>query len=905
MAKRTSPRKSKVAKKSPPGKSAGKSAGGAGRPKTIPLERPAKQAVSPGKPDLFQLRSQYFTKPTRLEIYRKPKQVLNDLRHFFPVERRKFIEAKKNDPPPVFMDERVELAMADELRDIWKLAKVQGTKHPDIATLNLQKVSEDIIDSFDKIKNEKDISQRFTKAWTQMKEEPYFDAYAEFEEAFKELLELGCDESLLDYEGREINVEWIHLAEKVVIGLLASGVIPGKDKHIFLRIPKLEPISFDNIPGIDDQDVERLRLWFRNSPRFPSKEDYAWQIGNRRIEKNRVEIDMRLAKYEKIRRYIIDILHTVAITNLEVCLALDDLKKNSPKDLQITIDRLPIYELSIPQINDPADIDILVKTLREYMEVLTVMKKIDEKRRKYGPKYERYAEKLKQIRIVPLVEHPALMTDLSSFICEYYEQLLQLRAEDDIGTDFTVVDFGEHPHRLLRIWLARSDTALNYGNVAAEIARVFALSECERAKEKLAEKYKEDAPRILLLYGVGLPSFRGGLNPKDRIVWKHYPVAVTLQGVRFDSDEITVMEFAKNAKLFPYHPLLKPLLKKEVFGDDQNEPVRSLVDLLGGKHSTDAASNWTEYFEKKDEWYSHLRLNPADERALKSIMVESICIYWKNISRLGTLIRYMDEVTAKQRSRLKTSAYTRENPTINPDNFKGLLEAEVEKLQEASQKLNKEWPPDKEPLMLSRAIKLNYFLTNCGIPPTLLDAEVFPKLEIEDIDLLKKHVPGLARLVKNDYKLFVPDAAEILLNTEFLSEIKEFTEEALMVLGESPNSWTEAESNFKDVLLGDVISYNALLLVAIATYKDKEIPVGHFELTKSEDPFFIDMLSRENLDESYTELMVKHRLVSFADRYPENILEALEYLRRFQGDQRWLKVIYAGAKLALARGWVG
>ncbi len=923
--------------------------------------------------------SEYSNKPTRLEIYNTPDRALDNLKNWFLNERLRFIK-KKEQLPISAIEENI------KLYDIYKRAKVTGTKHPDIAILTLKKVSEDIIDSFDKIEK-MDIAKRFTDTWDKINNNYYFTPIREFEEVFMELLELNCDESLIDYEGREIDREWIDLPKKIAIGLLFCGVIPGSDKHILLRIPKLEPISLEGIIGVDEEIKERAKKFFKETNFFPKPKDYEHYINGLLTSKYKVKIDWskQYSKYKNNYNNIKKILRNVAETNLNLCLALeelnqeylfswDDIKGNANRglieflkkkfgidwvetakiekiddgmtirlsfkknllslklnddktkvslkidDVRIdefiaktengklniynqekkieSVERLPIYEISIPQINNKEDVDILIKTLREYIHIVNTIYEIELETYKKDQQYKKCFDKLSKVRIVPLIENPDLMLNLSDFIVEFFNRLEKLSKElqseysDKLWanniTNFTTVDFTES-HSLLRIWLARSDTALNCGVLAAEIARVFAISESAEAKDRLKKNKIANPPDIQLLYGVGLPPFRGGLNPIDRSIWRHYPMDITLQGMKYDMDGHTVSQFVKAAKMFS----LQPCFKEDLFKDD--------------------TSGEKNLFDVKDEadWDSELILEKVEKESLKRIMAESICSYWSNMSKMGTLIRYMDFASPQLRSRLKTSSFSRENPNIKSELFEnvelydGIMANK--KIEDSMKKLDNEWPPNIEPLKLSRAIKLNYFLTNCGIPPTLLDLNIIGKIKDNDLRILNKHIPGLISLIRNDYKLFIPDAAAILLDKEFVNTIEDNTKKAISILGIDqgiePDNWTEAELNFRDVLLGDVIEHNALLLIAISSFSDR-MPVRK----KDDDDttvFFVDKLSEREPEQTDRQLAIEHHLDNFKAQYPANITVALDNMDKFQGDHRWIKVIYAAAKMAVKRGWVG
>ena len=131
---------------------------------------------------------------------------------------------------------------------------------------------------------------------THLEWHPLVEAREEYQETIDDLLG-PCTEVLLDYEGRQISPDWLHLPEKVVLALLHRGIVAGEDRHLLFRVPN---------PWLE-QDEEKI-----------SK-----------------------------------ILASVARANLLHLLACEQ--------LEITPTQNAIHELTVPQVNSLADINAVVK----------------------------------------------------------------------------------------------------------------------------------------------------------------------------------------------------------------------------------------------------------------------------------------------------------------------------------------------------------------------------------------------------------------------------------------------------------------------------------------------------------------------------------------------------------------
>ncbi|MBX6422910.1 phosphoenolpyruvate carboxylase [Thermosulfurimonas sp. F29] len=103
-----------------------------------------------------------------------------------------------------------------------------------------------------------------------------------------------------------------------------------------------------------------------------------------------------------------------------------------------------------------------------------------------------------------------------------------------------------------RVFLARSDPALNYGSVSAVLANKIALKRLER----LASRLEIEIHPIL---GVGSPPFRGNLTPYTvELVLQEYPCVETFtvqSAFKYDNPIEDVIEAIKKIKNFIRYPL--------------------------------------------------------------------------------------------------------------------------------------------------------------------------------------------------------------------------------------------------------------------------------------------------------------------------------------------------------------
>jgi aspartate/methionine/tyrosine aminotransferase/phosphoenolpyruvate carboxylase len=171
-----------------------------------------------------------------------------------------------------------------------EMLRLTGTKHPDSTAHRAEQVERALHSA------PADAADRAHLALTHLEWNPLMEARREYEESIADLLG-PCSEVLLDLEGRQISPDWLDVPEKVVLGLLRHGVVPGEDRHVLFRVPN---------PFIE-QDEEK----------------------------------------------ICKILASVARTNVLFHLACERLGFEAKQNA--------IYEISVPQVNSTAEIGAVVK----------------------------------------------------------------------------------------------------------------------------------------------------------------------------------------------------------------------------------------------------------------------------------------------------------------------------------------------------------------------------------------------------------------------------------------------------------------------------------------------------------------------------------------------------------------
>ena len=108
--------------------------------------------------------------------------------------------------------------------------RLTGTKHPDSTAHRAEQVARALRAA------PAGAPDRAHIALTHLEWNPLMEARLEYEESIADLLG-PCSETLLDLEGRQISPDWLDVPEKVVLGLLRHGVVPGEDRHILFRVP--------------------------------------------------------------------------------------------------------------------------------------------------------------------------------------------------------------------------------------------------------------------------------------------------------------------------------------------------------------------------------------------------------------------------------------------------------------------------------------------------------------------------------------------------------------------------------------------------------------------------------------------------------------------------------------------
>ena len=180
-----------------------------------------------------------------------------------------------------------------------------------------------------------------------------------------------------------------------------------------------------------------------------------------------------------------------------------------------------------------------------------------------------------KIRVMPLFETKEAMLDADKITEEYINS--------------------QKPKEYQRVWLARSDPALNYGNLAATLLIKVALQRLHKLEQKLSL----DIP---VMIGVGSAPFRGNLNPTN--------VANILQ--EFPSIQTYTIQSA-----FKY--------------DYEENVVKRAIDYLNNSHRKEPTS--------------------VDEEALIKIIEKTSVQYQKEIKLMAPLINKMSLYIPKRRKR--------------------------------------------------------------------------------------------------------------------------------------------------------------------------------------------------------------------------------------------------------------
>jgi N-succinyldiaminopimelate aminotransferase len=361
-----------------------------------------------------------------------------------------------------------------------EILRLTGTKHPDSTAHRAEQLERALLAA------PADNPDRARLALTHLEWNPLMEARLEYEESIADLLG-PCSETLLDLEGRQISPDWLDVPEKVVLGLLRRGVIPGEDRHVLLRVPN---------PYVE-QDEEKI-----------SK-----------------------------------ILASTARANVLFHLAC--------AKLGITPRRNAIHEITVPQVNSAAEIGAIVKIGMLYQQALKDLlagpaERVDAFLGARVPECERQAliEKVAQVRLVPLCENVGALAHLPELLERFYRALERGIGASDLPTPATFRDGFEAKESIVRVFVAMSDTALQSGKIATDAACTLTIAgraEAERRLMALAVRCGEPPPTVTFLIGAGRAGFRGGFDPAHPGVIEQFSRAdgVTVQGIRADSPEET------------------------------------------------------------------------------------------------------------------------------------------------------------------------------------------------------------------------------------------------------------------------------------------------------------------------------------------------------------------------------
>jgi aspartate/methionine/tyrosine aminotransferase/phosphoenolpyruvate carboxylase len=356
--------------------------------------------------------------------------------------------------------------------------RLTGTKHPDSTAhraAQLQRALES---------TPADAPDRARRALTHIEWNPLMEARLEYEESVADLLG-ACSEALIDLEGRQISPDWLDVPEKVVLALLRHGIVPGKDRHVLVRVPN---------PYLE-QDEEKI-----------SK-----------------------------------ILASVARSNVLFHLACER--------LGVTPERNAIHEISVPQVNSASEIGAVVKIGALYLQAIRELfegppESVDEFLGQRVPEAMRgeMMARLSRVRLMPLCENVGALAHLPELLEAFYLALERGIGAEDLPTPATFRDGFAGRDATLRVFVAMSDTALQSGKIATDAACSLTIAKREEAERRIARHARrlgEPAPRVTFLIGAGRAGFRGGFDPSHPGVIRQFARAdgVTMQGIRADAPE--------------------------------------------------------------------------------------------------------------------------------------------------------------------------------------------------------------------------------------------------------------------------------------------------------------------------------------------------------------------------------
>lgn len=371
----------------------------------------------------------------------------------------------------VIFDDRRKAWLATTNREDIRLT---GTKHPDSTRHRKAQLDRALTQGSEGVK----------QVLASLEWHPLVEARQEFDETLADLTSV-CNEVLLDYEGRNINSEWLEVPEKVVLALLSMGIVPGDERHLFFRVPN---------PWLE-QDEEKI-----------SK-----------------------------------ILAMVARTNFLFHLAAEKLGFSPVQNA--------IYEISVPQINAITDLGALQKIGTLYLQAIDgLFEGLAERRDAFLlariPEAHRVAlsAKVAKVRFVPLVENVGALANLPELLEAYYARLEQDSRIVGAPTVDSFTTRYDGAAALARVFVAMSDTAEQSGKIATDAAVALALASRNDTEVRLAAravKRNAPSPKVTYLIGSGRAGFRGGFDPTREGVIAQFAAAdgVTMQGIRADSPE--------------------------------------------------------------------------------------------------------------------------------------------------------------------------------------------------------------------------------------------------------------------------------------------------------------------------------------------------------------------------------
>ena len=177
----------------------------------------------------------------------------------------------------------------------------------------------------------------------------------------------------------------------------------------------------------------------------------------------------------------------------------------------------PIFELSIPMVSSAQQI-LRVKEYYDNFVIGKADKIVD------GVKLKDWVGDFlpKRINIIPLIEDKDSMLNAHNIVREYIQKQ-------------NIKDYQ-------RVWLARSDPALNYGNVSAVLINRVAF-------QRLFDLQKELGVDIYPIIGCGSVPFRGNFTPKNiKKILKAYPSVQTFttqSAFKYDYPEEDVRKAVK------------------------------------------------------------------------------------------------------------------------------------------------------------------------------------------------------------------------------------------------------------------------------------------------------------------------------------------------------------------------